>query len=96
MIDAYIAVEEDEKPVEYVLFKTERKILEINLKADYEIQKTINNLIDGLEKDVKIIEKYPEIIDKIIQIQTETETSKEELDEKIDVKKEDLSEKIEE
>ena len=45
--------EEDEKPIEFIIFKATNKLEEILLKYDLKMQKAKNDLIKNLEKDME-------------------------------------------
>lgn len=70
-------VENDEKPIEFILFKATNKLEEILLKYELKMQKT-NDLIKNLEKDM-------ERVMELASIEEDLTFLKEEMDEISDI-----------
>ncbi len=71
-------VENDEKPIEFILFKATNKLEEILLKYELKMQKTKNDLIKNLEKDM-------ERVMELASIEEDLTFLKEEMDEISDI-----------
>lgn len=70
--------EEDEKPIEFIIFKATNKLEEILLKYDLKMQKAKNDLIKNLEKDM-------ERVIELASIEEDLEFLNEEMDEISDI-----------
>ena len=96
LLDATDAeIEAGEEPIEFILFKTQNKLQEILLKALLKLQKTKNDLIKNLAKDMKDVNELVSIEEDISVVKDEMDEISTLLNEKIDIEKETLNLKSE-
>ncbi|WP_296881523.1 hypothetical protein [uncultured Methanobrevibacter sp.] len=96
LLDATDAeIEAGEEPIEFILFKTQNKLQEILLKALLKLQKTKNDLIKNLVKDMKDVNELVSIEEDISVVKDEMDEISTLLNEKIDIEKETLNLKSE-
>ena len=84
-------VEEDEKPIEFILFKATNNLEEILLKYELKMQKTKNDLIKNLEKDMERVMELASIEEDLEFLNEEMDEISDILDQKIAIEKQTLS-----
>lgn len=84
-------VEEDEKPIEFILFKATNNLEEILLKYELKMQKTKNDLIKNLEKDMERVIELASIEEDLEFLNEEMDEISDILDQKIAIEKQTLS-----
>lgn len=84
-------VEEDEKPIEFILFKATNNLEEILLKYELKMQKTKNDLIKNLEKDMERVIELASIEEDLTFLKEEMDEISDILDQKIAIEKQTLS-----
>lgn len=94
-VDKEIA-EDEEKPIEFILFKAENSLAEILLNTQLKMQKTKNKLIENLEKDMEKVAELVSLEEDLAVFKDEMDEVSAILDEKIDIEKETLKLKSEE
>ena len=94
-IDREIA-ENEEKPIEFILFKARNSLEEILLNAQLKMQKAKNELIKNLEKDMEKVAELVSIEEDLAVVKDEMDEVLTLLDEKIDIEKETLNLKAKE
>ena len=82
--------EDEEKPIEFIVFKAQNKLEEILLETQLKIQKAKNELIKNLEKDMEKVAELVSIEEDIESYQAEMDEVLDLLDEKIKTEKETL------
>ena len=83
--------EEDEKPIEFIIFKATNKLEEILLKYDLKMQKAKNDLIKNLEKDMERVIELASIEEDLEFLNEEMDEISDILDQKITIEKQTLS-----
>ena len=83
--------ENEEKPIELILFKADNKLEEIFLNVQLKMQKAKNELIKNLEKDMEKVAELVSIEEDLAVFKDEVDEITTLLDEKIDIEKETLS-----
>lgn len=94
-VDKEIA-ENEEKPIEFIIFKAMNKFEEILLNAELKMQKAKNELIKNFEKDMERVAELISIEEDIALFKEEMDEVSAILDEKIDIEKETLKLKTKE
>lgn len=84
-------VENDEKPIEFILFKATNKLEEILLKYELKMQKTKNDLIKNLEKDMERVIELASIEEDLTFLKEEMDEISDILDQKIAIEKQTLN-----
>ena len=84
-------LEDDEKPIELILFKAENKLAEILLNTELKMQKAKNELIKNMEKDIEKISELVTIEEDLTVLKDEMDEVSTLLDERIDIEKETLN-----
>lgn len=84
-------VEEDEKPIEFILFKATNNLEEILLKYELKMQKAKNDLIKNLEKDMERVMELASIEEDLEFLNEEMDEISDILDQKITIEKQTLS-----
>ena len=84
-------VEDDEKPIEFILFKATNNLEEILLKYELKMQKTKNDLIKNLEKDMERVIELASIEEDLTFLKEEMDEISDILDQKIAIEKQTLS-----
>ena len=84
-------VEDDEKPIEFILFKATNNLEEILLKYELKMQKTKNDLIKNLEKDMERVIELASIEEDLEFLNEEMDEISDILDQKIAIEKQTLS-----
>ena len=84
-------VEEDEKPIEFILFKATNNLEEILLKYELKMQKAKNDLIKNLEKDMERVIELASIEEDLEFLNEEMDEISDILDQKITIEKQTLS-----
>ena len=94
-IDKEIA-EDQEKPIEFILFKGKNKLEEILLDTQLKMQKAKNELIKNLEKDMGNVAELISIEEDLAAVKGEMDEVNALLDERIEIEKETLDIKAKE
>ena len=94
-LDKEIA-EDEEKPIEFILFKARNKLEEILLNAQLKMQKAKNELIKNLEKDMEKVAELVSIEEDLAVVKDEMDEVSTILDERIEIEKETLNIKAKE
>ena len=89
-IDKEIA-EDEEKPIEFILFKADNKFEEIFLNTQLKMQKAKNELIKNLEKDMGKVVELVSAEEDLAVFKDEMDEVTTLLDEKIEIEKETLN-----
>ena len=87
---------DDEKPIEFILFKAENKLEEILLNTQLKMQKAKNELIKNLEKDMGKVAELITIEEDLQDFKDEMDEVNALMDERIDIEKETLNLKAKE
>jgi hypothetical protein len=88
--------ENEEKPIEFILFKAENKFEEIALNTQLKMQKAKNELIKNLEKDMEKVAELISIEEDLEVVKDEMDEVSTLLDERIEIEKETLDIKAKE
>ena len=83
-------IEADEKPAEFIVFKTKNQLEEIFLEAQFKIQKAKNELIKNLEKDSAKVAELVGLEEDLAVVKDEMDEVSTLLDERIEIEKETL------
>ena len=94
-IDKEIAEDQD-KPIEFILFKGKNKLEEILLNTQLKMQKAKNELIKNLEKDMENVAELISIEENLAAVKGEMDEVNALLDERIEIEKETLDIKAKE
>ena len=84
-------VEDDEKPIEFILFKATNNLEEILLKYELKMQKAKNDLIKNLEKDMERVIELASIEEDLTFLKEEMDEISDILDQKIAIEKQTLN-----
>jgi hypothetical protein len=82
--------EDEEKPIEFILFKAGNKFEEILLNTQLKMQKAKNELIKNLEKDMEKVAELISLEEDLAVVKDEMDEINTLLDEKIEIEKETL------
>ena len=88
--------QDEEKPIELILYKAENQLEEILLKAQLKMQKGKNDLIKNFEKDVERVAELVTIEDDLSEVKAEMDEVSTILDERISIEKDTLTIKAKE
>lgn len=88
--------EDEEKPIEFIVFKAENDLEEILINAQLKMQKAKNELIRNLEKDMEKVAELVSIEEDLSVVKDEMNEVSTLLDERIDIEKETLNIKAKE
>lgn len=84
-------IEANEKPVEFILFKAQNKLVEIVLKFQLKIQKAKIDLLNNLEKDMERVADLVSVEEDLEDFKAEMDEVSTLLDERVDIEKETLN-----
>ena len=88
--------ENEEKPIELILFKADNKLEEIALNTQLKMQKIKNELIKNLEKDMERVAELVTIEEDLSVFKDEMDEFTTLLDERVEIEKETLNIKAKE
>lgn len=88
--------EDEEKPIEFIIFKAENKLEEILLNTQLKMLKAKNELIKNLEKDMEKVAELVSLEEDLAVVKDEMDEFTTLLDERIDIEKETLDIKAKE
>lgn len=94
-VDKEIA-ENEEKPIEFILYKAENNLEEILLNTQLKMQKVKNELIKNFEKDIVKVAELVTLEEDLAVVKDEMDEVSSILDERIDIEKETLNIKAKE
>lgn len=84
-------IEANEKPIEFILFRAQNKLVEILLKFQLKIQKTKIDLLNNLEKDMEKVADLVSIEEDLEDFKAEMDEVSALLDERVAIEKETLN-----
>ena len=88
--------EDEEKPIEFILFKVDNNLQEIVMNAGLKMQKAKNELIKNLEKDMGKVAELISAEEDLAVVKDEMDEVSALLDERIEIEKETLEIKAKE
>ena len=83
-------LEDEEKPIEFILFKANNKLAEIVLNTQLKMQKATNELIKNLEKDMGKVAELITLEEDLAVVKDEMDEVSALLDERVEIEKETL------